>query len=222
MTLVDTIDAAALAPPAVSAGLLQVTGRGLGCSLLLSAGLLIRAVKPVRYFPGGRLKAVVIHQRGSPPSATVGGVVQPLVIAAALMCFAGKGSPVEAFSSIPAAMWWSVVALSAVGNGRSRLLPLVVSCSVLAPLRGSGCARLRRECSARDSGRWRSRTAPRRRPEYQRATGRGALNVARPCRAPARTRARTTFPLPLPAVPALVPDPSLPSFRKAAAWQCGR
>ena len=47
----------------------------------------------------------------------MGGLLLVLVIAAALMYFAESGSQPEQFSSIPAAMWWSVVTLTAVGYG---------------------------------------------------------------------------------------------------------
>ena len=114
---VALVDAAALAPSAVAAVLLLATGGGFSLSFLLSVRLLTRTVKLIRYFPGGRLIAAVIRQRASQLLATVGGLILVLVIAAALMYFAETNAQPEEFSSIPAAMWWSVVTLTTVGYG---------------------------------------------------------------------------------------------------------
>ena len=114
---VALIDAAALAPSAVAAGMLLAGTGGPSLSFLLAVRLLTRTVKLVRYFPGGRLIATVIRQRASQLLATVGGLILVLVIAAALMYFAETNAQPDEFSSIPAAMWWSVVTLTTVGYG---------------------------------------------------------------------------------------------------------
>ena len=127
---VALIDAAALAPSAVAAGMLLAGTGGPSLSFLLAVRLLTRTVKLVRYFPGGRLIATVIRQRASQLLATVGGLILVLVIAAALMYFAETDAQPDEFSSIPAAMWWSVVTLTTVGYGDT--VPITPAGRVLA------------------------------------------------------------------------------------------
>ena len=127
---VALIDAAALAPSAIAAGMLLAGAGGPSLSFLLAVRLLTRTVKLVRYFPGGRLIATVIRQRASQLLATVGGLILVLVIAAALMYFAETHAQPEEFSSIPAAMWWSVVTLTTVGYGDT--VPITPAGRVLA------------------------------------------------------------------------------------------
>lgn len=127
---VALIDAAALAPSAVAAAMLLAGTGGPSLSFLLAVRLLTRTVKLVRYFPGGRLIATVIRQRASQLLATVGGLILVLVIAAALMYFAETNAQPDEFSSIPAAMWWSVVTLTTVGYGDT--VPITPAGRVLA------------------------------------------------------------------------------------------
>lgn len=114
---VALIDAAALVPSVVAAVVHMATGGGPNLSFLLAVRLLTRTVKLARYFPGGRLIATVFQQRAGQLLTTVGGLLLVLVIAAALMYFAESKAQPENFSSIPAAMWWSVVTLTTVGYG---------------------------------------------------------------------------------------------------------
>lgn len=127
---VALIDAAALAPSAVAALWLLATGGGPNLSFLLAVRLLTRTMKLARYFPGGRRLAVVLRQKGSQLLATLAGLLVLLVVAAALMYFAEKGTQSEVFSSIPAAMWWAVVTLTTVGYGD--LVPVTLAGRMLA------------------------------------------------------------------------------------------
>ena len=127
---VALIDAAALAPSAVAAVWLLATGGGPNLSFLLAVRLLTRTMKLARYFPGGRRLAVVLRQKGSQLLATLAGLLVLLVVAAALMYFAEKGTQSEVFSSIPAAMWWAVVTLTTVGYGD--LVPVTLAGRMLA------------------------------------------------------------------------------------------
>ena len=127
---VALIDAAALAPSVGAAVALLATGAGPNLSFLLAVRLLTRTVKLARYFPGGRLIATVFRQRAGQLLTTLGGLLLVLVIAAALMYFAESKAQPEKFSSIPAAMWWSMVTLTTVGYGD--VVPMTPAGRVLA------------------------------------------------------------------------------------------
>ena len=75
---------------------------------------------------------------GSQLLTTVAGLIFVLVIAASLMFFAESNAQPDKFSSIPAAMWWSVVTLTTVGYGDTvpmttmvRLLAAVIAVLVI-------------------------------------------------------------------------------------------
>ena len=127
---VALIDAAALAPSAIAAGMVLSGAGGPSLSFLLAVRLLTRTVKLARYFPGGRRLGVVLRQRGSQLLATVAGLLVLLVIAASLMYFAEKEAQPEVFASIPAAMWWAIVTLTTVGYGD--LVPVTLAGRMLA------------------------------------------------------------------------------------------
>ena len=58
--------------------------------------------------------------KGSQLLTTVAGLIFVLVIAGSLMFFAESNAQPDKFSSIPAAMWWSVVTLTTVGATATR------------------------------------------------------------------------------------------------------
>ena len=111
------IDAAAILPSVAAIIVLVAAGDTLSLSFLLAVRLLTRSAKLARYFPGGRRMGIAIKLKGGQLLTTVSGLLVILVIAAALMYFAESAAQPEVFSSIPAAMWWSVVTLTTVGYG---------------------------------------------------------------------------------------------------------
>lgn len=111
------VDAAALAPSAAAVVVLLTNGAGPSLSFLLTVRLLTRTAKLARYFPAARRLAEAVRHKSSQLITTVAGLMVALVIAAALMYFAETRAQPEVFSSIPAAMWWSVVTLTTVGYG---------------------------------------------------------------------------------------------------------
>ena len=68
--------------------------------------------------------------KGSQLLTTVAGLIFVLVIAASLMFFAESNAQSDKFSSIPAAMWWSVVTLTTVGYGDT--VPMTIMGRLLA------------------------------------------------------------------------------------------
>ena len=68
--------------------------------------------------------------KGSQLLTTVAGLIFVLVIAASLMFFAESNAQPDKLSSIPAAMWWSVVTLTTVGYGDT--VPITTICRLLA------------------------------------------------------------------------------------------
>lgn len=111
------VDAAALVPSAAAALLLLLDGSGANLTFLLTVRLLTRSAKLARYFPPGRRLAYGLRRKASQLLTTVACLVIVLIIAASLMYFAESAAQPEVFSSIPAAMWWSVVTLTTVGYG---------------------------------------------------------------------------------------------------------
>lgn len=111
------IDAAALMPSLAAVVVLLWHGDGLSLSFLLAVRLLTRSAKLARYLPGGRRLGMALRMKAGQMATAVFGLVVVLVIAAALMYFAEAAAQPDVFSSIPAAMWWSVVTLTTVGYG---------------------------------------------------------------------------------------------------------
>jgi voltage-gated potassium channel len=81
---------------------------------------------------------MAMRLKGSQLLTTVAGLIFVLVIAASLMFFAESNAQPDKFSSIPAAMWWSVVTLTTVGYGDTvptttmgRLLAAVIAVLVI-------------------------------------------------------------------------------------------
>ncbi len=111
------VDAAALAPSLAAALALLVSGDGVNLSFLLAARLLTRSAKLFRYVPGGRRLLTAFRLKAAQLLSIVAGLLFVMVIAAFLMYFAESGAQPDAFPSIPAAMWWSVITLTTVGYG---------------------------------------------------------------------------------------------------------
>ena len=111
------VDAAAILPSVVAIFVLLISGDSLSLSFLLAVRLLTRSAKLARYFPDGRRLGTALRLKASQLLTAVAGLLVVLVIAAALMYFAESAAQPEVFSSIPAAMWWSVVTLTTVGYG---------------------------------------------------------------------------------------------------------
>ncbi|MEW4570803.1 ion transporter [Tautonia sp. JC769] len=78
---------------------------------------IFRAAKLVRYISALRLFADVIRAKREELILTTCVFGLMLLITSCLMYFAEHEAQPEAFSSIPAAMWWAVVTLTTVGYG---------------------------------------------------------------------------------------------------------
>ena len=111
------VDVAALAPSAVAVVALLSGAGGPSLSFLLAARLLTRTAKLARYFPAAHRLGMALREKSGQLLTTVAALLVALVIAATLMYFAETEAQPEVFSSIPAAMWWSVVTLTTVGYG---------------------------------------------------------------------------------------------------------
>ena len=127
------IDARALIPSSAAVALL-VTGDGVSLSFLLAVRLITRSAKLARYFPGGRRLGLAMRRKGSQLPTTVAGHIFVLVIAASLMFFAESNAQPDKFSSIPAAMWWSVVTLTTMGYGDTVPMPMPMPMTMMGRL----------------------------------------------------------------------------------------
>ena len=78
---------------------------------------LARILKIGRYFKSLRSLVRVIISKQEELLITISIIFFLLIIASSLMFFAEHDAQPEAFSSIPAAMWWGVVTLTTVGYG---------------------------------------------------------------------------------------------------------
>ena len=111
------VDAAALVPSAIAVAILLFGVNGPSLSFLLAIRLLTRTAKLARYFPAARRLGFALRQKTGQLITAVIALLVALVVAATLMYFAEHAAQPEIFSSIPAAMWWSVVTLTTVGYG---------------------------------------------------------------------------------------------------------
>ena len=79
--------------------------------------LVSRTARLARYSPGMRTLATAIIARKNELLAVVSVVAALLVLASSLMYFIEESAQPDEFSSIPAAMWWSIITVTTVGYG---------------------------------------------------------------------------------------------------------
>lgn len=96
---------------------LPVTVGVQGAPRLLRVARLFRMLKLVRYSRSLRLLGTVVRRERDVFVVVGAGMAALLVVASSAMYFAERGAQPEAFSSIPAAMWWGVITLTTVGYG---------------------------------------------------------------------------------------------------------
>ena len=90
---------------------------GLDLGVLRALRLVSRTARLARYSPGLRALSVAISAKRDELLAVVSVVAALLVIAASLMYYIEDSAQPEEFSSIPAAMWWSIITVTTVGYG---------------------------------------------------------------------------------------------------------
>jgi len=84
---------------------------------LLRVFRLLRGLKLVRYSKGLQIILAVLRERRAQLLLCVAFVVALIVLSSSVMYYAENEAQPDKFSSIPAAMWWSVCALTTVGYG---------------------------------------------------------------------------------------------------------
>ena len=90
---------------------------GLDLGVLRALRLVSRTARLARYSPGLRALSVAISAKRNELLAVVSVVAALLVVAASLMYFIEQAAQPDEFSSIPAAMWWSIITVTTVGYG---------------------------------------------------------------------------------------------------------
>ena len=90
---------------------------GLDLRALRAVRLLARAARLSRYFTGLRTLGGVLQAKRYELFTVMLVLMVLLILASSLMFFAEHDVQPEAFSSIPAAMWWTIVTLTTVGYG---------------------------------------------------------------------------------------------------------
>ena len=84
---------------------------------LLRVFRLLRGLKLVRYSRGLQIIVTVFRERRSQLLLCLAFVVALIVLSSSVMYYAENEAQPDKFSSIPAAMWWSVCTLTTVGYG---------------------------------------------------------------------------------------------------------
>jgi voltage-gated potassium channel len=116
VTPLALVDLAAIAPfyPLFFLGV-----RGVDTAFIRALRLirLMRLFKTTRYFQSFRILGRVLRAKKEQIVITVLIVVVLLVLLSSLMYFVERSAQPDKFSSIPAAMWWGVSALTTVGYG---------------------------------------------------------------------------------------------------------
>ena len=108
------IDAAAILPFYI---LTFAVSGSLDLRVLRVLRLVARAARLARYSSGIRTLAAAISGRSQELLTTVGLLAVLLVLASSLMYIAEHNAQPGKFSSIPHAMWWSIITLTTVGYG---------------------------------------------------------------------------------------------------------
>ena len=78
---------------------------------------LFRLLKMSRYMRSLRLFGTVVHEKKEELMIAIGMVLVILLFASSVMYMMENAAQPEAFSSIPAAMWWGIATLTTVGYG---------------------------------------------------------------------------------------------------------
>ncbi|MDI3324040.1 ion transporter [Pontibacterium granulatum] len=91
---------------------------------------LLRVFKLTRYSSSMSLLLQVLHRESKPIAAALFVLFMLIIVAASLTYFAEHDAQPEAFSSIPAAMWWAIVTMTTVGYGD--VIPVTIFGKMLA------------------------------------------------------------------------------------------
>ena len=90
---------------------------GLNLVVFRALRLVGRLARLGRYSPGLHDLGLAIAMRKNEMLAVVSVVAALLVLASSMMFYAEQSAQPEKFSSIPAAMWWSIITVTTVGYG---------------------------------------------------------------------------------------------------------
>ena len=114
MSPLAAVDAAAILPFYIVA----LVGSGaLDLRALRVLRLVARAARLARYSSGIRTLVAAVGGRSQELLTTVGLLAVLMVLASSLIYFAENNAQPDKFSSIPHAMWWSIITLTTVGYG---------------------------------------------------------------------------------------------------------
>ena len=108
------VDAAAILPFYI---LTFAVSGSLDLRVLRVLRLAARAARLARYSTGIRTLAAAVSGRSQELLATVALLAVLLVLASSLIYFAENHAQPDKFSSVPHAMWWSIITLTTVGYG---------------------------------------------------------------------------------------------------------
>ncbi len=90
---------------------------GLDLGALRALRLVSRMARLARYSPGLRALVSAVASRKNELLAVVSVVGALLLVASSLMYYTEQSAQPDKFSSIPAAMWWSIITVTTVGYG---------------------------------------------------------------------------------------------------------